>query len=233
MTDLLRSRFSDAPWMKDITEKVAIVGGAAGIGSWLTLLLARTGIQVEVYDFDTLEQHNIGGQWYKTQNIGKAKVDALQENVKDFTDETIVANNERVTENTLTSDIVFSAFDNMKARKDLFQAWKEQNKDNPNAIFIDGRLAAEQWEMYCITRGNEAQMAYYESPDILFEDSEVQDAPCTMKQTSQYAAMLGSFMVSALTNHLTNVNACQTERRVATKTTYVGQLNRFKTEYIG
>lgn len=32
MTDTLRSRFSDAPWFKDMDSKEITVGGAGGIG---------------------------------------------------------------------------------------------------------------------------------------------------------------------------------------------------------
>lgn len=227
--DTLRSRFSDAPWMKNIQDKIVIVGGAGGIGSWLTLMLARTGIQCETYDFDSVEQHNIGGQWFKKGNVGQTKVEALKQNVRDFTDDSIAAHNEKVTDKTLVSEYVFSAFDNMKARKDLFTAWKEQNKDNPNAIFIDGRLAAEQWEIYCI-RNTEEDIKFYEDPEILFDDSEVEDAACTMKQTSHFAAMITSHMTTYFTNHLTNVEAGEVERKVPRKTTFIGQLNRFKTE---
>lgn len=230
MTDTLRSRFSDAPWMKNINSKESTIGGVGGIGSWLVLLLSRMNANIEVYDFDSIESHNIGGQWYCKKNIGLPKVEALQENIREFSDLDIVANNEKITKDTLVGEYVFSAFDNMNARKDLFQAWKEQNKDNPNAIFIDGRLAAEQWEIYCI-RNNPKDIEFYESPDILFEDSEVADAPCTMKQTSHFAAQIASFMASYFTNHLTNVESGENERRVPISTTYIGQLNRFKTEY--
>lgn len=199
--------------------------------SWLTLLLARTGVNIEVFDFDSIEHHNIGGQWYSKKNIGKTKVEALQGNVEDFADISIFASNEKVTDKTLINSFAFSAFDNMNARKDMFKAWKEQNKDNPDAIFIDGRLAAEQWEVYCI-RNTPGDIAFYEDPSILFEDSEVEDAPCTMKQTSHFAAMIASYMTTYFTNHLTNVEEKEIQRKVPIKTTYIGQLNRFKTEYL-
>lgn len=229
MIDTLRSRFSDAPWMKNIEEVESTIGGAGGIGSWLTLFLSRVGISCTVYDFDNIEPHNIGGQWYKKQDVNKSKVKALQDNISDFSDIDITTMNEKVTEETLVNPYCFSAFDNMQARKDLFKAWKEQNKDDPNAIFIDGRLAAETWEVYCI-RNTPEDIAFYEDPDILFEDSEVPDAPCTMKQTSPYAGMIGSYMSAQFVNHLTNINAGEQERKVARKTSYIGQINKFKIE---
>lgn len=41
--------------------------------------------------------------------------------------------------------------------------------------------------------------------EFLFDDSEVEDAPCTMRQTSHSSALIASHMVSLFTNHLTNV----------------------------
>ena len=46
----------------------------------------------------------------------------------------------------------------------------------------------------------------------LFDDTEVQDAPCTMKQTSHSAAMIASHMVGFFTNHMTN-NAVEEKDR--------------------
>lgn len=230
MNKNLRSRFGDAPWMEKMEERMATVGGAGGIGSWLSLYLSRLGMQVQVYDFDTIEEHNIGGQWYKKQDINKAKVIALQENIMNFADQDIVAIKDRLTERSLMSEYCFSAFDNMQARKDMFKAWKEANKDNPNAVFIDGRLAAETFEIYCI-RNTPEDIAYYEDPEILFDDSEVPDAPCTMKQTSHFAGIIGGLMTTFFTNYITNEIAGEEERRLPRKTTYMGMLNRFNSEY--
>ena len=133
MKDTLRSRFSDAPWMKNIQEQIVVIGGTGGIGSWLTLLLSRMGPEIVVYDFDKIEEHNIGGQWFKKGDIGSTKVNALRNNIRDFSNIDISAMNEKATDETLVSAYCFSAFDNMKARKDLFNAWKKANKDNRNA----------------------------------------------------------------------------------------------------
>ena len=53
MTEEHSSRFKDAPWFPK-EETNVIVGGAGGIGSWLTLMLSRAGFFPIVYDFDRL-----------------------------------------------------------------------------------------------------------------------------------------------------------------------------------
>ena len=217
MTEEHSSRFKDAPWFPK-EETNVIVGGAGGIGSWLTLLLSRAGFYPVVYDFDRLEGHNLAGQLYtqKDAEIGALKVDALKGLCKHFADTDITVMAEKYTKDSMSHNYVFSAFDNMQARKDMFAAWKEYVKEwedfkgiadaahIPNIslsepIFIDGRLTAEQMQIFCVTPD---LIAEYEKH--LFDDTEVEDAPCTMKQTSHSAAMIASHMVGFFTNHMTN-----------------------------
>ena len=216
MTEEHSSRFKDAPWFPK-EETNVIVGGAGGIGSWLTLLLSRAGFYPVVYDFDVLEGHNLAGQLYtqKDAEIGALKVDALKGLCKHFADTDITVMAEKYTKDSMTHNYVFSAFDNMQARKDMFAAWKEYIKEWEDfrniaaesvlntaleePIFIDGRLTAEQMQIFCVTPD---KIEEYEKH--LFDDSEVEDAPCTMKQTSHSAAMIASHMVGFFTNHMTN-----------------------------
>lgn len=214
-------RFKDAPWFP-LEEVNTIVGGVGGIGSWLTLMLARAGFIPLVYDFDTFEIHNMSGQLVPEKLIGKIKVDAVAEVVKDFTGTTIHTFNEKYTADTMSHCYVFSGFDNMQARKDMFsawcdyvEAWQEDVKDTPEVasqdipIFIDGRLLMEQMQIFCVTP--DKIDAYKEH---LFDDAEVKEAPCTLKQTSHSAAMIASHMVGFFTNHMTNVYAKEVIRNV-------------------
>ncbi len=217
MTEVHSSRFKDAPWFPK-EETNVIIGGAGGIGSWLTLMLSRAGFFPIVYDFDRLEEHNLAGQLY-TKSDAEAmvpKVDALKGLCKQFADTDITVMNERYTKDSMSHHYVFSAFDNMQARKDMFNAWceyvkewkefqdiavmsEETNINITEPIFIDGRLTAEQMQIFCVTPD---KIEEYEKH--LFDDTEVQDAPCTMKQTSHSAAMIASHMVGFFTNHMTN-----------------------------
>lgn len=215
MTETQSSRFKDALWFPK-EETNVIVGGAGGIGSWLTVLLARAGFFPIVYDFDTIEEHNMGGQLFPKRLIGKTKVEALKEITTDFTSTEIVANCEAYTPDTMSHTYVFSAFDNMKARKDMFENWKafvkeweESDKTEPEPIFIDGRLTMEQLQIFCVTPD---RIKDYE--EHLFDDSEVPDAPCTLKQTSHSAAMIASHMVGFFTNHITNTNVGERDRNL-------------------
>lgn len=206
------SRFKDAPWFPK-EEEYVVIGGAGGIGSWLALLITRAGWTPVVYDFDLIEEHNIGGQLYGQKHVTTLKVEALKSVVQDFTGVTPMGINEKVTKETPSHSFMFSAFDNMQARKDMFESWKagmEDEEYKKNAIFIDGRLTMEQLQIFCVTPEN---MEKYEK-EHLFDDSEVEDAPCTLKQTSHSAAMIGSHMVAFFTNHITNLRAGESTRQL-------------------
>ena len=227
MTEVHSSRFKDAPWFPT-EETNVIVGGAGGIGSWLTLMLSRAGFYPIVYDFDRLEEHNLAGQLYGQTDAKDMvpKVDALKGLCKNFADTDITVMNEKYTKDSMSHHYVFSAFDNMQARKDMFSAWceyvKEWKKQTSSElqgaleesffhtpIFIDGRLTAEQLTIFCVTP--DKIEAYKEH---LFNDSEVEDAPCTMKQTSHSAAMIASHMTGFFTNHFTNNQVGENDRNI-------------------
>ena len=161
-----------------------------------------------MYDFDTLEEHNLAGQLYPKEEATKflPKVEVLKKVIKDYADTDIDINNEKFTDESMGHHYMFSAFDNMEARKSMFKVfseyveeWKKDEEDKNEPIFIDGRLTAEQLTIYCVTP--DKIEAYKEH---LFDDSEVEEAPCTLKQTSHSAAMIASHMVGFFTNHYTN-----------------------------
>lgn len=237
-------RFKDAPWFPKAETEV-IVGGAGGIGSWLTLLLARLAIDnIVVYDFDTLEEHNMSGQCYPTSAIGQPKVTALHGLVKSFADTDITQMLEKVTPDSFGTNFMFGAFDNMTARAAIFEVWtkfvgswrevkakveagettweaEEMSPDEP--IYIDGRLRLEQFQIFCITADDEKIKQYTE--EQLFPDTDVPDEECTLKQSSHTAAMIGGHMVGFFTNHLYNVNTGSEARTVPYEFNYLTPFN--------
>lgn len=202
---MIRDRFKDADWFPKEGETL-LIGGQGGIGSWLTMLLARIGYNIITYDFDLVEAHNIGGQYFKRTDIGKYKTIAVRDNVVEYADANITVFNESISDNTILTPFMFSAFDNMEARKRLFEVWKQSfeiSKEYP--IFIDGRLEPEMLQIFCV-RPHQAQE--YEEK-YLFSDSDVEELSCTFKQTSHTAAMIAAHMTAFFTNHISNIhNGC-------------------------
>jgi len=200
-TEEQSNRFKDAPWFPQHEENV-IVGGAGGIGSWLSFFLSRAGFQVTVYDFDTVEESNLGGQLFRQQDVGSTKVSAVLDIVKTFAGDNINGMYGYYDANSAYHRFMFSAFDNMHARKVMFESWKRSLRDAAvPPIFIDGRLEMEHLTIFAVTPEN---IERYEQ-DYLFDDSEVDEAPCTMRQTTHTAAAIASDMVAVFTNHISNI----------------------------
>lgn len=193
------NRFKGLPWFPK-EDIMVLVGGAGGIGSWVTFFLARAGFKPIVYDFDTLEEDNLSGQLYPKAFIGQKKVVALAEVCRQFSDEAILVMEDEIDEKSPTHTYAIAAFDNMKARKDMFKAW--YNEHSKDSIFIDGRLEAEQFFIYCVTAENtDKYMRILEEET----DASIPEANCTERQTSHMAAGIAWAIVSFFTNHITNV----------------------------
>ena len=206
--EVKKSRFRDASWFEKVDnfDLPVIIGGAGGIGSWLTLFLARmlpsTGY-IFLYDYDNVEEVNMAGQLYAKEHIGRPKVDAMQDIVSRFTDYSrLSCQNEKYVRDSLKSPVMFSAFDNMEARKVMFANWREEmikyDDRAKHAIFIDGRLLAEQLQVFYVT----PETADLYGRKYLFDDSEVEEENCSYKQTTHFAAAIAAKMVQGFTNWL-------------------------------
>lgn len=204
-----RERFKDALWFNNKVE--IVIGGAGGIGSWLSFFLTRAGFNVTVYDFDTVEEHNLGGQLFFAHDIGQLKVTALKNVITEFNDtnfnfkgvnQGIVFNTYMYHNYSAPLVIYVSAFDNMEARTDFFNLFIRQTNDRVK-WFVDGRLLMEQMRIYCIRKSNKSAINDY-MEHHLFLDSDVEDLPCTMKQVSHGAAMIATHMTGFITNIVSN-----------------------------
>lgn len=212
------SRFGDADWYGDPRD--IIVGGTGGIGSWVAMFLGRIGHTLYLFDNDTIDETNMAGQLYRVKQIGKNKAEATKENIFDFSENKNVECFSLFDNESPTTPIMFSCFDNMKARKLMFEKWKSQED---REIFIDGRMLAEDGMVFLVTKGREE---LYESQ--LFDDSEVEDAPCSFKATSHCGAIIGSLMTSGLNNYMSNVKLGDDIRNLPFKTTFELSLFNFE-----
>ena len=199
-------RFKDAPWFDPKGEIEVIIGGAGGIGSWLALFLARQNVKISIFDMDTVEEVNLGGQFFSDNDIGQTKVQAIRGWCESFTRNALDINLE-YTKDSPTHKYVFSCFDNMSARKLMFEKWAEKATDD--SIYIDGRLLAEEGSIYCVTKDK-----IEEYRKTLFDDSEVLLVSCSYKSTTHCSALIASLMSSLFNNYITNVKAGMELREV-------------------
>lgn len=196
-------RFKSLSWYKGKFEpKTIIIGGQGGIGSYFSFLASRvvsSKTKLLAYDFDKVEIHNIGGQLFSNLDIGKLKANAMNEFTKNYGLVPVMPVNSKFDMSSMKSNVMVSCFDNMSARKAMFEAWKLVKSDKK--LYIDGRLLAENYEVFFVTPEN---IDRYEK--TLFDDSEVLDVPCSAKQTSHYAASIAADMIKGYTNWIGNIN---------------------------
>lgn len=207
--DTRYSRFSDAPWFKDETKENIIIGGAGGIGSWVSFFLSRIGHNLTIFDMDTVDETNMAGQFYENKSVGSSKVNAVKEIIDRFSGCEVTVNQEKYDNESISSSIVVSCFDNMESRRVMFERWLKvveyyqssdfYKEELDKCLFVDGRMTAEQGHIYFV------------KPDMkdrylatIFDDSEAQELPCSLKATTHNGSMIASQIVAGINNHLSN-----------------------------
>lgn len=205
---LFKVRFSDAPWYKRIKETYVLLLGAGGIGSWLGFNLSRAGANFTVFDMDIVEAHNLAGQCFNNQHISMSKTEALVQVCSTFSGgENSILREGKYTEDSYTNDVVFAAFDNMEARKLAYRKWKSavlelSEEDRKNWFFCDGRLLAEDYQVYAVTGDSLKKMELYEK--TLFDDADIPDVMCTLKSTTHCSEAIASEMFMVYSNWSSN-----------------------------
>ncbi len=108
-------------WDKEkISRASVLVGGCGAIGSITVMKLAKLGVgKIIAVDYDILEEHNVENQMYTKKDIGKSKVLALKEMIRNINEKTIIEPCKYKIEELQTFgnvDYYLSCFDNFAAR---------------------------------------------------------------------------------------------------------------------
>ena len=217
-------RFKGFPWYKYLDSlyprQTVTVAGLGGVGSWLTLFLSRIGnIGLRLYDFDKVEQHNIGCQFLANDSLYMYKTTAMVNVISKFSNSLNLnysTYTEKVTEYSILSPISFCCFDNLESRNVMVDNWYNSYKDDPKAIFIDGRLEGELFIIYCVRPNEDSYNKYKETLD---KESLVDTVgACTTEQSTHMGAAIASMMTILFTNHLSNLQSGTEVREVPFKT---------------
>ena len=234
LVDEATSRFSSAIWYENIQKKTVILAGVGGIGSYVGFLLARMKpASMFIYDDDIVEAVNMSGQLYGQSDLGRPKVSALAEMIRNYAEySSVFAISERFTDESEAGDIMICGFDNMAARKLFFDKWASHVQSKPeeerkNCLFIDGRLAAEEFQVLCIKGDDEYNINRYNN-EFLFSDVEADETICSYKQTTFCANMIASYMVNLFVNFCANEVGAY--RDLPFLTTYNAETMYLKTE---
>lgn len=230
------SRFSSAIWYENIQSKVITLAGVGGIGSYVGFLLARMRpSSMFIYDNDIVEPANMSGQLFGQSDVGAYKVSALANMIRNYADySSVFTICERFTDESEASDIMICGFDNMEARALFFDKWVSHVQSKPeeyrkNCLFIDGRLAAEEFQILCIKGDDRYNINRY-GTEFLFLDAEADETICSYKQTTFCANMIASYIVNLFVNFCANQCNPLIDRDLPFFTTYNAETMYLKTE---
>lgn len=236
LVDEATSRFSGAIWYSAIQSKTITLAGVGGIGSYVGFLLARLKpARLYLYDPDIVEQANMSGQLYGSGDLGQAKVSSLHRMLQVYANYyNSVAYQERFTAESEATDIMICGFDNMEARSLFFDKWLEHVGNKPEGerskcLFIDGRLAAEEFQVFAIQGNDERAIVEYKNR-WLFSDAAADETICSYKQTTFMANMIASVMVNLFVNFVANECNPIIDRDVPFMTQYSADTMYFKVE---
>lgn len=228
------SRFNSAIWFDKTRKQDVTIAGLGGIGSYVVFMLSRLYVNtMTLYDPDKVERVNLSGQLYNSNQIGDYKVDAAANMIANYSNYySFVAKHEKLDENSMISKVTICGFDNMKARKDAFRNWTNfvarlPEEERGECLFIDGRLAAEELQVFCIKGDDTDGERRYEP--YLFSDSQAAPTVCSYKQTTFMANMIGSIIVNLFINFVANQCNPLIDRDLPFYTEYNAETMYFKT----
>lgn len=223
------TRFDGMDWFGPVSQSVVTLAGLGGIGSYCAFLLSRLRVlNIILYDSDVIEAANMSGQLYRVSDIGSRKSDSISGIMQDFSAFHNVIAKGNFIEDSEASDIMICGFDNMAARKLFFRKWKNHISNlskakRKKALFIDGRLSVDEFQIYSLTGDDDFNISKYES-EALFRDVDSESVVCSMKQTSYLATMIASCMINIFVNFCSGISSTVSLRTVPYLTSYVSDL---------
>src|SRR6056297_3172195 len=219
----VNTRFKALEWAEEASNKTVMIIGAGGIGSWLSLFIARIGSEIFIFDGDNVDNTNMSGQHYSIEDVGRNKAELVVQQGKKFSKNDDIYNFGNYDKDSPSNEIVFSCLDNMHTRKLAFEKWK----DLPDRkLFIDGRMLAESIQIFAVQKGQEK--AYEKT---LFADESVPDLQCSAKATTHCGALIASKMTGIFTNFVFNEVLGEDFREVPFRLYYDIDLMHQDTDY--
>lgn len=186
-------------------EAPIIVIGAGATGSCTVLPLAKMGfVNIQVWDDDIVEEHNVDNQLYGYPHIGEVKVLALTDIIMSLTGVQIHPVPRRFTSEdgfarVRQETVVIFAVDSIDVRKAL---WRNTLSTMAFRALIDTRMAAEVFNVYTIDPKSAADHKMYEQ--TWFEENQATAPRCTAKSIMYTPFILGGFTANQVKKVLTN-----------------------------
>lgn len=163
------------------------IAGLGNIGSHTALALARMGIKrFSLFDFDSIEEHNLSSQAYALEEVGQKKVDAIAIAMRRLNPAVEIETHDApFTGKEMKGTILISAVDSMEARRTIAAGL-------PDVYVVDGRMGGGQIEVW-------SQKAA-EWPRTLEKDGDTD--PCGARFISYTSYIIAGLIANNVKRHL-------------------------------
>lgn len=137
---------------EQFANKYITIVGLGNIGSHAALTLARLGLKhFMLFDPDTIEPHNLSSQAYGESDIGKSKVLAVADKIKELNPaaEVVIHDQAFTGKEEFFNDVLIFGVDSMDVRKQICNVLNDKltPREMPK-LLIDGRIGGNQLELY-------------------------------------------------------------------------------------
>jgi molybdopterin/thiamine biosynthesis adenylyltransferase len=168
--------------VKDYQDNAISIVGCGAIGSTVAVALAKMGFtKFELWDFDSVEDHNLPNQFFKEAQIGLNKAVATSSNMSEFnSDIDVDVCTMKFEKQQLKGQIVVASVDTMAARKLIFEACKRDASavgKHLCQLYIDTRMGGLEGQIYFVDMSDESEILNYEK--TLFSDEQAVRERCT------------------------------------------------------
>lgn len=148
--------------------------GCGSVGSFTALALAKMGVPIlEAWDMDIIEEHNLPNQFFKNDQIGMKKTEALCKVLSEFSEAIPIPKEMVSIDSELCGTVIISAVDSIEVRKIIWEAVKKSDA----LLYIDSRMGGKIFSVFTVDMTNKKAIKAYEAR--LFAAGKPLDVPCT------------------------------------------------------
>ena len=199
------------------TDRIHIIG-CGSVGSTVAELLARFGLtNVSLYDFDTVEEHNLANQMFTVKNLYKPKIEGVFDRWVEINPE--AGKNIKLYgdgwDGQKLNGYVFLCVDNIELRKRIV----EENKYNMNIkAMFDFRTALVSAQHYAADWSNDKDIeALLDTMDFTHAEAEKNVPVSACKVSLCVMPTVWSVAMAGVTNFINFVKGNKLERAMILK----------------